>query len=144
MWWPKPWTQHRFKSHPAGRDYCTATRKVSPAVNVRGLSLPAEYVYCGKARDEHPAVPPEAGPMKLPTLDCPHCSRRTEDMGDHFGCPHHGRLMVTPEEWYLDQAARFGRSAVQMMPLANYAYREARWAARAAMRACPSLREDAS
>ena len=79
--------------------------------------------------------------MRLPTPDCPWCSRRTEDRGDHFACLHcdHPPL-PEPVAWYLAEAAHLGRHAIAMMPLANYAYREARWAARAAMRACPELR----
>ena len=75
--------------------------------------------------------------MKLPTPDCPWCSRRTEDRGDHFACLRcDGPPLPDPVAWYRDLAAGFGRNAASMMaawPLANYAYREARWAARAAL-----------
>jgi hypothetical protein len=47
-----------------------------------------------------------------------------------------------PAEWYREAAGRFGQNAIAMMPLSNYAYREARWAARAAMRAVPELRQE--
>jgi len=86
--------------------------------------------------------------VKLPTPDCPWCSRRVEDRGDHFACPCRVTTLAfpiraplpEPVEWYLAEAAAFGRNSIAMMPLANYAYREARWAARAAMRAVPELR----
>ena len=80
--------------------------------------------------------------MRLPTPDCPWCARRVDDRGDHFACLHCASPpLPEPVAWYLEQAARLGRSAVEVMPLANYAYREARWAARAAMRAVPGIRE---
>ena len=79
--------------------------------------------------------------MKLPTPDCPWCARRTEDRGDHFACLHCARPPLPhPVEWYLVLAADFGRNARAVFPLATCAYIEARWAARAAMRACPELR----
>ena len=83
--------------------------------------------------------------MKLPTPDCPWCARRVEDRGDHFACLHcAGAPLPDPVEWYRAQAAVFGKNAASMMavwPLGTAAYVEARWAARAAMRACPELRE---
>ena len=79
--------------------------------------------------------------MKLPTPDCPWCARRVEDRGDHFACLHcAGAPLPEPVAWYRKLAAEFGHNAVEVMPLANYAAREARWAARAAMRACPGPR----
>jgi hypothetical protein len=92
--------------------------------------------------------------MKLSTPDCPWCGHRTEDRGDHFACAHCGAGPPLPEPvaWYLAQAARLGQSALRLAetvmiagcvypPLPRYAYVEARWAARAAMRAVPGLRE---
>ena len=79
--------------------------------------------------------------MKLPTPDCPLCWRRVEDRGDHFACLHCASPpLPEPVAWYLALAADLGGNAIGMMPLSDYAYREARWAARAAMRACPELR----
>jgi hypothetical protein len=85
--------------------------------------------------------------MKLPTPDCPWCSQRTEDRGDRFGCAFCAREplpLPVPEAWYRDLAAAFGRNAFDMAArwpvLPDSAYIEARWAARAAMRACPELR----
>jgi hypothetical protein len=73
------------------------------------------------------------------------------DCGDHFECaycagiaPTMPPLLPEPVEWYLGQAAAFGRNATALMTswvLDNSAYREARWAASAAMRAVPGLRE---
>ena len=80
--------------------------------------------------------------MKIPTPDCPHCARRVEDRGDRFVCLHCSMPeLPDPVAWYLKLAAEFGHNAVEVMPLANYAAREARWATRAAMRAVPGLRE---
>ena len=80
--------------------------------------------------------------MKLPTPDCPWCARRTEDRGDHFACLHCANPpLPEPVAWYLAIAADLGGNAIRVMPLASYAGREARWAARAAMRAKPELRE---
>jgi len=90
--------------------------------------------------------------MKLPTPDCPWCSRRTEDRGDHFACLRcDGPPLPDPVAWYRAAAAEFGRNAIRLSepvtvagkvypPLPKCAYREARWAARAAMRAVPGLR----
>jgi hypothetical protein len=82
--------------------------------------------------------------MRLPTPDCPWCSRRVEDRGDHFECLHCSRPPLPPPvAWYLSLAGHFGRNASRAMPLSRYAYVEARWAARAAMRAVPELRSAA-
>lgn len=79
--------------------------------------------------------------MKLPTPDCPWCARRTEDRGDHFACLHCANPPLPPPvAWYLRLAAYFGSNAISVMPMDDRAYIEARWAARAAMRACPELR----
>ena len=82
--------------------------------------------------------------MRLPTPDCPLCSRRTEDRGDHFACLHcAGAPLPEPVAWYGAAAVAFGRNAIDMAttwPVPDSAYIEARWAARAAMRACPELR----
>lgn len=81
--------------------------------------------------------------MKLPTPDCPWCARRVEDRGDHFLCQHHGRHHSVPAEWYLRLAGEFGENAALAVALDSSprdAYIEARWAARAAMRAVPELR----
>ena len=77
--------------------------------------------------------------MKLPTPDCPLCWRRTEDRGDHFECLSDGRRPEDPAEWYRKLAEDFGANAIAEMPLSR-TYAQARWAARAAMRACPELR----
>jgi hypothetical protein len=82
--------------------------------------------------------------MRLPTPDCPWCARRVEDRGDHFACLHCANSpLPEPVAWYRKLAAEFGRNAVQMMlgRLPPYSCTEARWAARAAMRAVPGLRE---
>jgi hypothetical protein len=97
--------------------------------------------------------------VKLPTPDCPWCARRTEDRGDHFACaycagiaPTMPPLLPEPVEWYMELAALYGRNALDSAgnpliagcrypPDPRGAYREARWAARAAMRAVPELRE---
>lgn len=82
--------------------------------------------------------------MKLPTPDCPWCWRRTEDRGDHFACLHCSRPpLPDPVAWYLALAANYGLNAAAAMPLVSVAYVEARWAARAAMRAVPELRSAA-
>lgn len=83
--------------------------------------------------------------MKLPTPDCPWCSRRVEDRGDRFACVHCAGEppLPAPAVWYRDLAAGFGANAAVMMEepsLPRYAYREGCWAARAAMRADPGLR----
>ena len=79
--------------------------------------------------------------MKLPTPDCPWCARRVEDRGDHFECLHCDRPpLPEPVAWYLGLAADLGGNAIGMRPMPDRAYVEARWAARAAMRACPELR----
>jgi len=79
--------------------------------------------------------------MKLPTPDCPWCSRRVEDRGDHFECLRCDTPpLPEPVAWYGAAAAAFGRNSIAVMPLARYAAVEARWAARAAMRAKPELR----
>ena len=79
--------------------------------------------------------------MKLPTPDCPLCWRRTEDRGDHFACPHCScPPLPNPVSWYLAIAADLGGNAISVMPMDDRAYVEARWAARAAMRAVPELR----
>jgi len=86
--------------------------------------------------------------MTLPTPDCPWCSRRVEDRGDHFGCAYCAREplpLPAPAVWYRDLAQAFARNAALMAdwpcPLPDAAAVEARWAARAAMRAVPGLRE---
>jgi len=90
--------------------------------------------------------------MKLPTPDCPWCSRRTEDRGDHFACLHcAGAPLPEPVAWYLQLATDCAINAIRLSdsvtiaghvypPLPDAVYLEARWAARAAMRACPELR----
>jgi hypothetical protein len=92
---------------------------------------------------------PGGHPMKLPTPDCPWCARRTEDRGDHFCCaycctrPETRPPLPDPVEWYRGLAQSFGANAellAQAVPLPDAAYIEARWAARAAMRAVPGLR----
>lgn len=79
--------------------------------------------------------------MKLPTPDCPWCARRVEDRGDHFACLHCSRPPLPhPVAWYLAIAADLGGNAIDMTSMPDRVYIEARWAARAAMRACPDLR----
>jgi hypothetical protein len=68
-----------------------------------------------------------------------------EDRGDHFACLHCASPpLPEPVAWYLDLAQAFGRNAAMLagvFPLPQAAAVEARWAARAAMRAVPGLRE---
>jgi hypothetical protein len=85
--------------------------------------------------------------VRLPTPDCPWCARRVEDRGDHFACCHCASPppLPEPEAWCIALAAAFGENARLLsdspVPLPNAAYIEARWAARAAMRAVPGLRD---
>jgi len=82
--------------------------------------------------------------MRLPTPDCPWCARRTEDRGDHFACAYCAMpLMPDLVTWYLGLAGDLGGNALQVVEMPDRAYVEARWAARAAMRACPELRSAA-
>ena len=83
--------------------------------------------------------------MKLPTPDCPNCSRRTfENLAGRFACPADchidGDGLPYPPDWWRSLAEKFGANARDVLALPNYAYLEARWAARAAMRAKPELR----
>lgn len=48
-----PPSRHKFRRHPKGADWCTASFILRPTVEGIGLSISAEMRYCGQPRSMH-------------------------------------------------------------------------------------------